>query len=394
MIKKSFFLLLLLFSCILFRPQFLQADDTEDLTNQINQYIQKLNELGSAKNTLANQIKIIDSQVQLTILKVAQTEKQIKTLESEIQNLTVEIGKLEKQINQLSEVFIRQIVQNYKLQKRIPFFSILMTSNLNEFLEQHNYITTIQDNSQNNLLNMETVRTNYDIQKTTKTEKQKELETLKKTLASQQESLNTQKISKNKLLETTRNDEKRYQQLLAEAQSQLAALKNFSKVNGNTCLSSSPGSGSDGYFFSQRDPRWCNQRIGYSNDTIGEVGCYLSSISMVYKKLGHDITPSSYAANPSNFFSNSAWMLDPAPPSGYFYKKTSYSTSVIDAELSAGRFVIAQMRSSNSVGMHFIVIRSGSNGNYTIHDPWFGADLNFSDRYSPSLVMSLRLITK
>ena len=49
---------------------------------------------------------------------------------------------------------------------------------------------------------------------------------------------------------------------------------------------------------------------------------------------------------------------------------------------------------SNVAGMHFIVIISGSNGNYKIHDPWFGADLNFSDRYSPALVMSLRLITK
>ena len=182
---------------------------------------------------------------------------------------------------------------------------------------------------------------------------------------------------------------------LLTAQKQLAALKSFSSsAGGSSCLSSSPGGGSDGNFYSQRDPRWCKQFIGNSSDTIGEVGCYLSSIAMAYKKLGSDISPSAYAANASNFVLNSAWMGSPSPPSGYNYKQTSYSVSALDNELKTGRYVIAQMRMSTIVGMHFVVIISGSNGNYKIHDPWFGADQNFSDRYSILGIMSLRLITK
>ena len=103
---------------------------------------------------------------------------------------------------------------------------------------------------------------------------------------------------------------------------------------------------------------------------------------MAYKKLGSSITPSVYAADPSNFWSNTAYMVIPTPPSGYTYRQVPYSISTIDSELKSGRYVIAQMRMSTVVGMHFIVIISGSNGNYKIHDPWFGADLNFSDRYS------------
>jgi hypothetical protein len=87
-------------------------------------------------------------------------------------------------------------------------------------------------------------------------------------------------------------------------------------------------------------------------------------------------------------------MLTPSPPSGYTYKQVSYSSSTVDKEINAGRYVIAQVRMSTVVGMHFIVIISGSNGNYKIHDPWFGPDQNFSDRYSTGLIMSLRLITK
>ncbi len=371
------------------------ADDTTDLNNKITEYTQKLNQLGTAKNTLSNQIKILDSQVELTLLKITQTENTIKTLEKEINGLTSEIDKLNVNLNDLSVVYINQIVQNYKLQKKVPEFAYIFSTKLNDFLEQHKYITILQKDSQTNLIKMETIRTNYDLQKTSKEKKQTELEELKKTLASQKISLNDQKAAKNKLLNDTKNDEKKYQQLLTQAQSQLASLKSFSSsAGGNTCLDSTPGGGSDGNFYSQRDPRWCHQRIGYSSDTIGEVGCYISSMSMVYKKLGSDITPSAYAANSSNFWANTAYMNNPNPPSGYTYKQTSYSIGAIDSELSAGRYVIAQMRMSNVAGMHFIVIISGSNGNYKIHDPWFGADLNFSDRYSPSLVMSLRLITK
>lgn len=393
MTKKIVFLFLVIsFFSLNFNP--VLADETEDLNNKIAEYTQKLNQLGTAKNTLANQIKIIDSQVELTLLKITQTENSIKTLEKEIGDLSTEIGKLDVQLDDLSVIYINQIIQNYKLQKRVPNFAYIVSTNLNNFLEQRKYITTLQNNSQNSLLNMETIRTNYDLQKTTKEKKQTELETLQKTLASQKTSLNSQKLAKNKLLEDTKNNEKKYQQLLIEAQSQLAALKNFSKAYGSSCLSSSPGGGSDGNFYSQRDPRWCNQPIGYSSDTIGEVGCFISSVSMVYKKLGSDITPSAYAANPGNFWANTAYMSTPTPPSGYTYKQVSYSTSTIDSELQAGRYVIAQMRMSTIVGMHFIVIISGSNGSYKIHDPWFGPDMNFSDHYSPSLVMSLRLVTK
>lgn len=393
MFKKLFLSVLIV--ALLFVPAYTQAQSVDELQEQINQYTQKLNELGTAKNTLSNQIKLLDSQYQLTLLKITQTENSIKVLEKEISQLSVEIGKLEVQINQLSAEYIHQTVQNYKLQKKIPFFAYLFSSGLNTFLEQHQYISAIQKNSQENLINLETVRTNYDEQKTVKAEKQDEMEALQKTLAGQKTSLTSQKASKNSLLESTKNDEKKYQQLLSEAQSQLAALKNFSSsAGGSTCLDSVPGGGSDGNFYSQRDPRWCKQYIGNSSDTIGSVGCYINSISMVYKKLGHDITPSAYAANSGNFWGNTAYMSTPNPPSGYTYKQVSYNSGVIDDELRAGRYVIAQVKMSNVAGMHFIVIISGSNGNYKIHDPWFGADLNFSDRYSPALVMSLRLITK
>ena len=395
MFKKILSILLLVIVCTSCITKNVGATEQEDLNKQIDEYTQKLADLGKAKNSLVNQLKQIDYQSNLTQLKITQTERDVKTLESDIDKLTINIQNLDVDLNQLSSVFIYQIVQNYKLEKRIPKFIIFAKNNFNDFLNQYKYAATVQKDSQNTLLKMETTRTNFDIQKTEKENKQIELEELKKKLAAQKDSLAKQKESKNRLMDATKNDEKKYQQLLAEAQAQLNALKSFSSSAGSSCLSSSLGAGNDGNFYSQRDPRWCSQRMGRSSDTIGAVGCYISSISMVYKKIGYSMTPSIYALDPSNFVPPTAYAVNPVPPSGYIYKSILYSSSQIDNELKNGRYVIAQMRMpGTAVGMHFIVIISGSSGNYTIHDPWYGPDMKFSENYSISQIMSLRLITK
>lgn len=380
MFKKFVFIFLVL-SLFLVNPIILYANEEEDLEK-------KLIELNNKKDTVSNQIKILNSQYELTLLKITQTENSIKNLEKEINDLSIKINNLDNQLDELSSIYVLQIIQNYKLQKNVPPFAFFFSDNLNNYLNQYKYVSNVQKASQNSLINMETVRSNYDAQKTQKAKKQQEMETLQQTLATQKKTLDGQKIAKNQLLKTTEEE-------YVKVQQQLAALRSFStSAGGSSCLDSSPGVGNDGNFYSQRDPLWCKKYIGISKDTVGEVGCYISSLSMVYKKIGSNITPLSYASNPSNFWGNTAYMTNPSPPSGYTYKQVAYSSDIIDKELKDGRYVIAQMKMRNIAGMHFIVIISGSNGSYKIHDPWFGADLNFSDRYSTSGVISLRLITK
>ncbi len=380
MFKKFVFIFLAL-SLFLVNPIILYANEEEDLEK-------KLIELSNKKDTVSNQIKILNSQYELTLLKITQTENSIKNLEKEINDLSIKINNLDNQLDELSSIYVLQIIQNYKLQKNVPPFAFFFSDNLNNYLNQYKYVSNVQKASQNSLINMETVRSNYDAQKTQKAKKQQEMETLQQTLATQKKTLDGQKIAKNQLLKTTEEE-------YVKVQQQLAALRSFStSAGGSSCLDSSPGVGNDGNFYSQRDPLWCKKYIGISKDTVGEVGCYISSLSMVYKKIGSNITPLSYASNPSNFWGNTAYMTNPSPPSGYTYKQVAYSSDTIDKELNDGRYVIAQMKMRNIAGMHFIVIISGSNGSYKIHDPWFGADLNFSDRYSTSGVISLRLITK
>lgn len=207
-------------------PVTIQSDETTDaLSSKIAEYDAKLQELSKAKDTLANQINILTSQIELTLLKINQTQNSIKTLNLEIDDLTGQISKLDVSLNHLSSAYIAQINQNYRLGKRTsPITAFLVSNNFNQFLEEYKYLSVIQKNSQDILVNLETTRTNYDIQKTAKEKKQQDLEILQKTLSDQQANLDKQKNNKSNLLAVTKNDETKYQSLKKAAENELNSL--------------------------------------------------------------------------------------------------------------------------------------------------------------------------
>lgn len=222
---KILLIVLFVLSKLFILPSYLYSEETVDnLSQKILEYTQKLDELAKSKDTLSNQIKILTSQVELTSLKINQTEKNIELLKSEIASLTVKINQLDISLNQLSSIYIEQVAENYKLKKRYPNLTVFALLNFNQFLEQYRYMSNVQKNSQDTLLDMETIRTNYDNQKAAKKLKQTELEVLEKKLADQQNNLAKQKASKTNLLEVTKNNESKYQQLKKAAEDELNSL--------------------------------------------------------------------------------------------------------------------------------------------------------------------------
>lgn len=198
-----------------------QSDECQTV---INECTRKLEELAKSKDTLNNQIKILNSQIELTLLKINQTETLIDDLTKEIASLTKKIESLDVYLNQLSAVFINLTYQNYRLSKHNPAFTFLFSGRLDTFLRQYHSLLSFQKQVRDNLLSFETVRTNYDLQKAEKKRKQTELETLQKRLSDQKTSLAHQKSNKVNLLEITKNDEKRYQQLKKAAEDELHSL--------------------------------------------------------------------------------------------------------------------------------------------------------------------------
>jgi peptidoglycan hydrolase CwlO-like protein len=219
------FIFLLVFSfCLNPRPLLAQCADSQDCEVKVQFYTQKLVELAQAKDTLSQQIAILNSQINLTLVKISQTQNNITVLKQDIQVLAGKISQLDTLLDHLSSIFINLINKSYRLQiTQFPLDSLL-NQNFNRFLQGQKYLFVVNHQIQNSLVQYESTRTDLDHQKVLKLDKQSQLEVLEKKLNDQKLSLGQQKNSKSNLLAVTKNDETRYQQLKKAAQDELTSL--------------------------------------------------------------------------------------------------------------------------------------------------------------------------
>ena len=303
---KRIIIFVVLFFLVIFS---VNAQDTSDLQKKISEYQAKLQQLKQQKSTLSSQIQYMDTQVYLTTLQINQTEQKIISTGKEIELLGSRIDGLDQSLDYLSKQLIKRIVVGYK-KKPFTIFSLLFENNsANDFLNQVKYLKTARDNNQKLLYTVQETKTNAEEQKKLREEKKVELDKLTETLNYQKQSLNNQKVQKQKLLNDTQSDEATYQRLLTQAQAQLAGFKSFVSSAGAGVISANQfGNGSDGSYYSQRDARWASKSIGYSSENILNVGCLLTSVAMIAKHYGDNVTPGDIASDPSRFYGSTAYM--------------------------------------------------------------------------------------
>lgn len=366
------------------RPGFTYSSK-EELESIRAECEKKVNDLRSQVNTLTAQVQFMDTQIYLTTLKIDSTKQKIEDTQKEIEILDEKIDGLDESLNQLSKVLLERIVEGYKTQS-VSFLNVFLDSdNANDLINRVKYQKTTQDNNQKLLVQVQESKLNFEEQKKLREKKKAELDALEATLNKQKLELDGQKAQKQKLLADTRNDESTYQQILAQAQRQLSAFKSFVQTSGAGSVigANAFGSGSDGTYYSQRDERWANRLIGYSSENILNVGCLLTSVAMVAKKNGQDVTPAQIAGEGSRFWANTAYMRLPWPGVA---GKNYTNVSNIESELSQGNYVIVGVLNGSSNcsygGDHFVVLTKKDGNDYIMHDPIYGPDKKFSSHYS------------
>lgn len=189
-----------------------QVNKLNDIRAKIAETQKLLDETKQKKVTLQNEITYQDNQIKLTTLKIEETE-------TEIVNLTGQIDKLEVVLADLSKVFAQRAVETYKL-KRLgdPLILLISSNNVSEFISRFHYLKKLQEHDRALLLQVQSTQTNYE-------EKRTDVEALHAKLEQQKDSLAKQKIQKQNLLEVTKNDEKRYQELIATLKADAASIE-------------------------------------------------------------------------------------------------------------------------------------------------------------------------
>jgi peptidoglycan hydrolase CwlO-like protein len=219
--KKNFFLSITLLLVVvvvrlLFPANFAQAETDQEkldrLAKQIQEFQTEITRLSSQANTLSNQIAQYDIQIKLTALKIQETE-------SEILQLGGRINQLEVSLNELTQAFTSRVVQSYKMIRlHEPLVTLVGSADLTSNFSNYQYLKKIEESDRKLLVRLENAQVNYKDEKISQENLQDELESQKKVL-------DGQKAAKAKLLATTKNDEKKFQQLLAQARAEMEAIQ-------------------------------------------------------------------------------------------------------------------------------------------------------------------------
>jgi len=213
---KLFFAFLACLGLFVF-GQVAKAQDTQDqkmqkLNSEIEQYKNEISRLQTKANTLSNQIAQYDAQIKLTSLKIAQVEDKIA-------HLGVRIDQLESSLTVLTDAFSTRAKETYKMARTGEVFYLLVSApDLNKAVTRFHYLQKIQEADRGLLIKLQEAQTGYQIEKESQEDLQKTLEEEKARLASQ-------KTAKANLLKVTKNDERKYQELLTQARSELEAIQ-------------------------------------------------------------------------------------------------------------------------------------------------------------------------
>lgn len=228
---RKILLFLFLFSlAFLLRPAL--AESPDELTRQLSDKqaeIQKLEaQLAQSKNqekTLKSQLNLIDGQTKVTTLKMEETNLKIEKLKREISDLSSRIDRIGTTLNTLSEILLSRIVQTYKYSNALSAIDLLFSSHgFADLVERLKYIQVAQSYDKKKLYELQATKLAYNDQKQDKQSRQTEAEKLNKDLEIYKAQLAQQKKDKDELLKITKNDEARYQTLIAQLQAEIASI--------------------------------------------------------------------------------------------------------------------------------------------------------------------------
>lgn len=365
-------------------PTNINAEEQSKLENRINEYQKQLDEARTKRSTLAGELDNLRTQTYITQERIKKLEAQVITIQNEVELLGKRIESLDSKLDQQLKSFIQTAREKYKKRSVTILDYILGSENATALLTSLKYHQVAEARAQAIVLETEETKQNFEEQKQLREKRKEELAQIQSQLQAQKNELISQQQSKNILIAVTRNDESVYQARIAEARLQIQSLKSFRISTGaDVVAAGSFGTGEGGYYYSQRDARWAGIRIGNSSETVLDVGCFVTSLSMVLTYYGHTITPSYFASNPQYFLPYSAWAYTPGAFNGSWPGGLSYreiSNSEIDGFLSRGIPVISSVRGQS----HYVVLKKKVDGEYIMNDPIYGPDLKLSQYYSLS----------
>jgi peptidoglycan hydrolase CwlO-like protein len=361
------------------------------LNQQIAQYQAELQQVGANKKTLQAAINALDLQKSKVQAQVAVTQSQINITQLQIQQIGGEITDTEATIASDEQALGQYLVNLQKDDNQPLIMEVLSSNTLADAWTDTNATLQVEEAVQSQLATLQSQETALANSKSASQQKQATLASQQQSLAAQQQTLAQTVASKNQLLAVTNQQESTYEQLLAQAEAELNSFSAFTQnAGGSKLLAGQTDCDAWGCYYNQRDALWGNLPLDGTQYTMAADGCLVTAMAMVLTHYGYkDVTPETINQNPNDFAPYyPAYLLTSINVDG---ATATRKTTTIDATLATGNPVIVGLNAYG--GTHFVVLVSGSKGNYIMRDPYItdGDDISFSAHYS---IRSIFAITK
>ncbi len=201
------------------------------LIDDLNANIKKQEELRkkiaaaqATEKSLESEIIALNSQIELTRLEIEETQTRLKQLASDIDDVSLQLDQTKEDIGYTQSVADLRIRSIYKESYTGELDSFLGSASFNDFLTRQKYTEVIRDQDLALLETLDSLKKEFSGQKLTLEDKKKKEEKLKADLDSKKSDLASQEASKQYVLGVTKNNEKEYERLLAQVQSEIAAI--------------------------------------------------------------------------------------------------------------------------------------------------------------------------
>lgn len=196
----------------------------QDKQAEIQKLQVQLNAVKTQEKTLQSQLNLIDGQTKITELKIEETSLKIQKLEREIEDLSGRIERISASVDTLSQILLERITKTYKYGSISTIDLLFSSHGFTELLERLKYLQVAQTNDKKVLYQLQGTKATYKDQKQDKEIRQFEAEKLQKVLENYKNQLAEQRKGKEELLKITKNDEARFQSLIAQLQAELASI--------------------------------------------------------------------------------------------------------------------------------------------------------------------------
>lgn len=383
-----------------------KADSISDISdeNEVSEETQKKLEELKKKAEMYRQIieikekqgESINNQLYITETNMNQVQTQIELSSRQIEEYNNQIIRLENQIKEKETMIesqkklLAEIIQNYyEVNQGGLLTAYLSKGNIASFMLTKNRIAQTGDKIRGILSSIINLKDQLQTEKNEIDQKKSSLAEENQELKDKNSNLESLKKQREILLAQTKGEEERYRKLLANIEEQKQQLLDIEQFFAGSGLSLKdypvpPSSlfASTDWYYSQRDPKWGDVKIGISGLKMKSYGCAISSVAMVFTAHKDKITPLQLVKKPIYTEEGLiAWPSksydDEVSLASYGVRHGNIDWKVVDSQIKKGNPVIVYIKKTKGSGGHYVVVhhKESSTGKYVVHDPYFGPNI-------------------